>query len=104
MISFSDTRDILNPFLGLSNDKLEQFKKLDLSIDSKLFFPCPNCPKMYKGKYTLSRHLRLECGKTATNKCHVCGQSFKHKHRLISHMKSIHSSQYLTNLSAVAMR
>ncbi|XP_019881132.1 broad-complex core protein isoforms 1/2/3/4/5 isoform X19 [Aethina tumida] len=60
------------------------------NADGTCTYSCPKCPKRYKGKYTLTRHLRLECGKTPSNKCHFCGQLFTHKHRLISHMKSIH--------------
>lgn len=54
-------------------------------------YRCPNCPKIYRGKYTLKRHLKLECGKVPTNKCNYCGQMFVHKHRLLSHIKSLHS-------------
>lgn len=61
----------------------------------QLYYYCPNCPKVYRGKYTLGRHLRLECGKSPTHKCTVCGQMFTHKHRLISHIKSIHYDYYL---------
>nr|CAI5865337.1 unnamed protein product [Callosobruchus analis] len=66
----------------------------DIRINSNVLYSCPRCPKMYKGKYTLARHLRLECGKSPTHKCEVCGQMFIHKHRLISHIKSLHS-EYL---------
>lgn len=75
----------------------DDLKNLDLSIDSKSFHPCPNCPKIYRGKYTLSRHLRLECGKVPSHKCQVCGQLFAHKHRLLSHVKSIHAEALLEN-------
>ncbi|KAJ3643241.1 hypothetical protein Zmor_025965 [Zophobas morio] len=70
----------------------DEFRNFDLSLDSKKFFPCPNCPKVYQGKYTLSRHLRVECGKVPTNKCQFCGQLFTYKHRLLSHLRSIHAN------------
>ncbi|KAG5900373.1 hypothetical protein JTB14_033821 [Gonioctena quinquepunctata] len=73
----------------------KDMKKYDFSIDPRLFYPCPNCPKIYKGKYTLARHLKLECGKTPMNKCQVCGQLFTHKHRLLSHLKSLHTDLFL---------
>jgi hypothetical protein len=89
------TANLLGPIYNFSRyltSDPEDLKKLDLSIDSKLIFPCPNCPKVYRGKYTLSRHMRLECGKVPTNKCQICGQLFTHKHRLLSHIRSIHAS------------
>lgn len=61
----------------------------------QMYYYCPNCPKVYRGKYTLARHLRLECGKSPTHRCFVCGQMFTHKHRLLSHIKSIHHEYYL---------
>lgn len=73
----------------------DDFKSYSNSSD-QMFFPCPTCPKIYRGKYTLARHLRLECGKSPTNKCSVCGQLFTHKHRLLSHIKSIHYGYYLS--------
>lgn len=79
-----------------------EMKPSSLSIYDKVFFRCPNCPKVYRGKYTLSRHLRLECGKTPTNRCFLCGQLFTHKHRLISHLKSIHSD-YLKNTNQMLL-
>lgn len=62
-------------------------------------YRCPNCPKIYRGKYTLKRHLKLECGKVPTNKCSYCGQLFVHKHRLLSHIKSLHSKLLFGSLN-----
>lgn len=60
-------------------------------------YRCPNCPKTYRGKYTLKRHLKLECGKIPTNKCQFCGQLFVHKHRLLSHIRSLHTKLLVNN-------
>lgn len=77
----------------------EEFKSYATSSE-QTYFRCPNCPKVYRGKYTLARHLRLECGKSPTNKCLVCGQMFTHKHRLLSHIKSIHYEYYLNIIAS----
>ncbi|XP_018332844.1 longitudinals lacking protein isoform X11 [Agrilus planipennis] len=82
-----DFKDSVDPFC---------YRKLFLGSKRDLFYPdqfytCPNCPKRYKAKYTLKRHLKLECGKVPSLRCAVCGQMFIHKHRLLSHLRALHS-------------
>ncbi|XP_031346977.1 longitudinals lacking protein, isoforms H/M/V isoform X11 [Photinus pyralis] len=92
-----DSQGNLFPNAGL---KIFQVNKLEQHQFSDQVFVCPNCPKMYKGKYTLQRHLRLECGKLPTHKCYICGQMFFHKHRLLSHVKSLHFRGIVENSAA----
>lgn len=73
------------------NHFVSDLKHGDILFNSKtMLYSCPNCPKTYKGKYTLKRHLKLECGKEPTNRCDICGQMFIHKHRLFSHIRALH--------------
>ncbi|VEN38443.1 unnamed protein product [Callosobruchus maculatus] len=87
-------QDQQDDFLPLLNYKRYDLTGNDIRLNSNMLYSCPRCPKMYKGKYTLARHLRLECGKSPTNRCEVCGQMFIHKHRLISHIKSLHNEYF----------
>lgn len=73
-------------------NEFEDFKsvKFRTSLVPGRWYYCPQCPKKYRGKYTLQRHLKLECGKKPTNGCSFCGQMFFHRHRLLSHIASQH--------------
>ncbi|KAL1129432.1 hypothetical protein AAG570_013958 [Ranatra chinensis] len=42
-------------------------------------FICPQCGRRYRWKQTLSRHLRLECGKEPTFQCPHCPHKAKRK-------------------------
>lgn len=55
-------------------------------------FECPKCGRKYHWKQTLSRHLRLECGKEPTFQCPYCPHRSKVKSNLVQHVRSIHCS------------
>ncbi|KAF6202988.1 hypothetical protein GE061_003400 [Apolygus lucorum] len=62
-------------------------------FDSALF-ACPKCPRRYKRKTHLNRHLKYECGKQPQFQCPHCQYKAKLKdnlkyHILAKHMKRI---------------
>ncbi|XP_011298975.1 protein jim lovell isoform X2 [Fopius arisanus] len=68
--------------------------RVDNRLDGKVHsqrgpaaFRCPNCHRLYKRSSCLSRHLRVECGKSPNYQCHICKGRFTHKHNLTAHMK-----------------
>lgn len=55
---------------------------------SKLQNNCPNCPRKYKNRRTLLRHLRYECGVIEKQfKCPFCDFCSKLKHNLKKHVE-----------------
>ncbi|KAK0097570.1 hypothetical protein PV326_001077 [Microctonus aethiopoides] len=46
------------------------------------------CGNKYQLKGTLDRHKRYECGKAPTIACPKCFKLFKHRHHMVSHMKT----------------
>ncbi|XP_073978224.1 longitudinals lacking protein, isoforms F/I/K/T-like [Rhodnius prolixus] len=54
-------------------------------------FYCPRCPKVYKYKVNLSRHLNYECGNRPMMfpmfTCRKCFKSYKYKDNLKRHQK-----------------
>ncbi|PNF37612.1 hypothetical protein B7P43_G11949 [Cryptotermes secundus] len=46
---------------------------------SNIPFRCPRCYKCYQYKNSLSRHMRLECGKEPQFQCPFCPHSAKHR-------------------------
>lgn len=53
-------------------------------------FNCAKCGRVYKTKYTLRRHERLECGLPAKYKCRACNYLSKHKHSIKQHYETVH--------------
>lgn len=60
------------------------------SASSLKAWPCDRCGKRYMWRDSLTKHLRVECGKAPTFECPICGRKFKHKHRWQSHARLIH--------------
>lgn len=56
-------------------------------------FMCVKCGKMYKQRATLTRHLKLECGKAPSYKCPhpFCKYITKRKFSLDMHYRTQHS-------------
>ena len=53
-------------------------------------FNCPDCGKSYLYKKTMSRHIRLECGKEPQFHCPNCPYRAKQKNHLVKHIASRH--------------
>jgi predicted RNA-binding Zn-ribbon protein involved in translation (DUF1610 family) len=70
-------QDILNRASGHSSGR---------QLISTLF-TCPQCGKIYRRKYTLRRHIQVECGKEPQFSCPHCHRRIRHKHDLVVHMK-----------------
>lgn len=51
---------------------------------------CPNCGRLYSRTDSLSRHLRLECGKEPRFQCPFCLYRAKQKVNLKSHIARKH--------------
>lgn len=57
-------------------------------------FPCPQCPKKYKFKTSLKRHLKYECGVERQFQCEICLQRFSYKSSLLKHKANKHTEMY----------
>lgn len=51
-------------------------------------FYCPRCPKVYKYKVNLSRHLNYECGKEPQFRCPFCPYMAKQKGSVKVHLRN----------------
>lgn len=59
---------------------------------------CPNCPKGYKVKSSLSRHMNLECNKEGAYRCFACNYKAKRNYILIQHLRLKHNiSDYIVD-------
>lgn len=56
-------------------------------------YKCKNCPRSYKYKENLYRHLRLECGIQSKFLCHMCPYKAKQKSTLQRHVRSMHTDK-----------
>ncbi|KAG8308307.1 hypothetical protein J6590_002396 [Homalodisca vitripennis] len=50
-----------------------------------VYHTCPRCPKQFKYKNNMMRHLRLECHKEPSFTCDSCARRFTQKSSLIRH-------------------
>lgn len=60
------------------------------AIDDGRNFCCPNCPRSYKYKHHLNRHLKYECGKEKQFRCNICRKAFSHNNQLKAHVINVH--------------
>ncbi|RZF39465.1 hypothetical protein LSTR_LSTR000986 [Laodelphax striatellus] len=56
-------------------------------------YMCPNCPRSYKHRITLNRHLREECGISSRYACPFCTFKAKRKDKIMSHLKVVHQTE-----------
>ncbi|KAJ4427487.1 hypothetical protein ANN_25135 [Periplaneta americana] len=63
-----------------------------MTMKSTIPFQCPRCGKNYRYKNSLSRHMRLECGKEPQFQCPFCPHSAKHRSHLQTHVASKHKA------------
>lgn len=57
--------------------------------ESKLF-SCPHCLRTYSMEKNMRRHMKLECGKQATQQCPFCPHKTKRKDQLKKHIQVKH--------------
>ncbi|XP_016841089.1 gastrula zinc finger protein XlCGF57.1-like [Nasonia vitripennis] len=62
--------------------------------DVTLPFSCQRCGRRYTHKYTLSRHVKFECGILPNFECTQCMKRFKHRHHLREHEKTHHATPH----------
>lgn len=76
---------------GLQDPYLQEQPQLQTN---NVFF-CHKCLRTYASKYTLFRHLKLECGVTPQFQCHICNKRFKRKYQITDHIKTHHWVSYI---------
>lgn len=59
-------------------------------------FPCPRCPRAYRYRQNMLRHLKLECGVEPQCSCDLCGYRTKRKSSLQRHMATWHGPSRTT--------
>lgn len=60
------------------------------------------CGKKYKSRHTLTRHLKLECGKEPGYSCPFCSYRTKQNSNLSRHINTVHRHDILLrNFNAV---
>ncbi|XP_055644770.1 transcription factor grauzone-like [Toxorhynchites rutilus septentrionalis] len=81
--------DICNkPF---SKSMLESHKRV---VHENASYMCTHCPRMFRSKFSLNRHLEEHEDKVRERvKCVVCGLTFKHKYILTKHIDSVHTKE-----------
>ncbi|KAI5704042.1 hypothetical protein M8J76_001009 [Diaphorina citri] len=57
--------------------------------ESKLY-SCPHCMRTYSMEKNMRRHMKLECGKQATQQCPHCPHKTKRKDQLKKHIQVKH--------------
>uniref|UniRef100_A0A0A9XFJ3 Longitudinals lacking protein, isoforms A/B/D/L n=1 Tax=Lygus hesperus TaxID=30085 RepID=A0A0A9XFJ3_LYGHE len=55
-------------------------------------FFCPSCPRKYKYKGDLTRHINYECGKAPMFKCPFCDHRVKRKSNMKTHIGIVHGT------------
>lgn len=60
------------------------------TIHPEMPFKCDQCPRSYKNKRGLMKHLRNECGLDPRFQCTLCDHRSKRKDLLRVHLKDIH--------------
>lgn len=51
---------------------------------------CPQCGRLYEALTSLRRHIKYECGKEPSFRCHLCPYAAKLKENLKRHMLCRH--------------
>ena len=88
---FSQNENI-NIGLYAFNEK-EIYKPMSLMHQSTYStnpYVCVECGRSYMYKYTLQRHMKLECGKEPNIQCPHCPYRTKRNEDLKKHMKRLH--------------
>ncbi|XP_038117922.1 longitudinals lacking protein, isoforms A/B/D/L isoform X7 [Culex quinquefasciatus] len=53
-------------------------------------YPCPRCPRVYRRKITLARHVRHECGVEKNFSCPYCRHVSQRNDQLLGHIRRAH--------------
>lgn len=63
------------------------------SPDSKDFFSCQDCGRIYKLKSSLRNHRKWECGKEPQFQCPYCSYRAKQKMHVARHIERVHKDK-----------
>ncbi|CAI6368857.1 unnamed protein product [Macrosiphum euphorbiae] len=61
-------------------------------------FPCPKCPRSYRNRNHLYRHVRYECDRIKQYRCGICFKDFYRRDNLKTHINYKHLNKL--NLTA----
>ncbi|KAG8259219.1 hypothetical protein J6590_014689 [Homalodisca vitripennis] len=76
---------------GTAKDSTAARAKTSLpQVSTSEGFACDRCGRRYKWRQSLDRHLRHECGKSASYFCQLCSFTAKHKTSLQRHFMTLH--------------
>lgn len=80
-----------SPIVTRQRTPIKQPENINDSL-SHLYYTnrCPNCGRNYKHKFTLTRHLKYECGRTAGMKCSLCKYQSKYQSNVNKHYRTVH--------------
>lgn len=73
-----------------------KFFNQSIFLDFGKRFYCDRCPRSYRHKCGLRRHIMLECGKAPQFQCDVCSRRFHQKSTLKTHYALKHSRVVFT--------
>uniref|UniRef100_A0A6P7G1A9 Longitudinals lacking protein, isoforms A/B/D/L-like n=1 Tax=Diabrotica virgifera virgifera TaxID=50390 RepID=A0A6P7G1A9_DIAVI len=76
----------------MAASKKRDFKGADENI-ATYYYRCLNCRKTYKTKYSLIRHLKIECLRSPRFSCPYCYYQTKYSYSLNQHVQRKHKRE-----------
>jgi KRAB domain-containing zinc finger protein len=84
--TFGENSSSLRSFNIKGNTKMKEH----LARHSK--YPCPDCDKIYSGKYRLNKHIKSS--HSGVQNCDICGLQYLNQDSLKAHIRNVHHSEY----------